>query len=353
MSQQDEAAFFVRSFGCALFHFMERKGTAMKKALSLLLVLVMLLSLCACGKNDTQNIDPSTTPSQATTDNTEESTDGTTETTQAITEEPTTTPTTESTNAPTEESTTKPTERPTTKPTETPTTPTACSHSYKDATCTAPKTCTKCGATNGSAAGHSYKDATCTAPKTCSTCGVTEGKANGHSWTDATCIAPTTCNTCGATEGNPTEHKYDSGKCSICGKEDIVNPIEYFKNENYMRIEKQEDYLTTIELEWSGDRYEYIQFWYCNDVNDPNIGSHEIFIDYEGERYYVGGGGGTWVNHKLTDTYVEFFDPGNNPCAKYILQHDGSLRLHSSATNHPYFPQLFVVGTLGGFDHII
>lgn len=41
--------FSVRSFGCALFYFMEAKRN--KKTISILLVLVMALSLCACGNN--------------------------------------------------------------------------------------------------------------------------------------------------------------------------------------------------------------------------------------------------------------------------------------------------------------
>lgn len=74
----------------------------MKKALSLLLVFVMLLSLCACGEGDVQDTDSGTTP------------------------------------------------------------PTTCSHSYKDATCTDPKICTKCGATEGTALGHHFEDGKCT-----------------------------------------------------------------------------------------------------------------------------------------------------------------------------------------------
>ena len=75
----------------------------MKKALSLVLVLLLLLSLCACGSNDAKNTEPATT---------------------------------------------------------------TCSHAWKDATCTAPKTCSKCGATEGSAAGHTYAEGACTVCKT-------------------------------------------------------------------------------------------------------------------------------------------------------------------------------------------
>ncbi|MBO5837555.1 MAG: leucine-rich repeat protein [Oscillospiraceae bacterium] len=53
-------------------------------------------------------------------------------------------------------------------------------HSYANATCTDPKTCTVCGATEGDALGHDFADATCTAPKTCKVCGATEGEALGH-----------------------------------------------------------------------------------------------------------------------------------------------------------------------------
>ena len=54
---------------------------------------------------------------------------------------------------------------------------------------------------------HEWVEATCTAPKTCKTCGATEGEALGHDWKDATTEAPKTCTRCGATEGEklPTE----------------------------------------------------------------------------------------------------------------------------------------------------
>lgn len=77
-----------------------------------------------------------------------------------------------------------------------------CFHSeWYAATCETPKTCVKCGETEGEALGHTWVDATCTAPKTCSVCHLTEGEALGHSWVDATTEAPKTCTTCAATEG--------------------------------------------------------------------------------------------------------------------------------------------------------
>lgn len=87
------------------------------------------------------------------------------------------------TTAPTTPFTQAPTEKPTTAPTETPAT---CNHSYEAATCTAPRTCTKCGVTEGSAVGHSWSAVTCTEPKTCTVCGATSGSAAGHKWTNIT-----------------------------------------------------------------------------------------------------------------------------------------------------------------------
>lgn len=77
-----------------------------------------------------------------------------------------------------------------------------CFHSeWLAATCTAPKTCTECGETEGEPLGHSWTDATCADPKTCATCHLTEGEALGHAWTDATTETPKTCTVCDATEG--------------------------------------------------------------------------------------------------------------------------------------------------------
>ena len=100
----------------------------------------------------------------------------------------------------------------------------ALGHTWTDATCTAPKTCSVCNVTEGSALGHTGGSATCTEAPVCSVCGETYGKANGHAWTNATCDAPKTCSVCGITEGKALGHSYSeatctsAATCSKCGK---------------------------------------------------------------------------------------------------------------------------------------
>ncbi|MGN0338677.1 MAG: hypothetical protein ACI4EE_14380 [Lachnospiraceae bacterium] len=120
---------------------------------------------------------------------------------------------------------------------------TACGHehTFSEATCTEPKTCTVCGATEGEPVGHSFEDATCTRPATCSICGATRGSKLDHDWIDATCTAPSTCSRCGETKGEPLEHVVENGEiiseptctepgeikgiCSMCNQE-VVAKLE-------------------------------------------------------------------------------------------------------------------------------
>lgn len=81
----------------------------------------------------------------------------------------------------------------------------ALDHDWKAATCLEPKTCARCGKTEGAPAGHNAPDLTCTEPGVCLTCGA-ELAALGHDWKDATCTEPKTCARCGETEGAALGH---------------------------------------------------------------------------------------------------------------------------------------------------
>lgn len=220
----------------------------MKKILSLILALTLVLGLCACGEDV-----PSPTP----------------------------------TNAPTSPSTTP------TEPTDcahaievVQTIPASCTepgseisvcslcgeeftreipaldHSFTAATCTAAPLCTVCGYTSGSALGHVYKEGVCihcgdllpqdvptdcqhdytlsqqSAPACtqdgsmeyrCSKCGHTYTQtitATGHRFAEADCTAPKTCILCSYAQGSALGHNYQDGKCSRCGEADPSIPKE-------------------------------------------------------------------------------------------------------------------------------
>jgi len=99
-------------------------------------------------------------------------------------------------------------------------------HIWNDATCTAPKTCSECGETEGEPLEHTWEEATCANPKTCSVCGETEGEPLEHTWEEATCTEPKTCKVCGATEGDTLPHEFTEANyqspatCEICGVSD-------------------------------------------------------------------------------------------------------------------------------------
>ena len=102
-------------------------------------------------------------------------------------------------------------------------------HSWNAADCDTPKTCTVCGATEGSALGHkpSDDDGDCTTGITCTVCGTTTTPAReSHTGGTATCTEKALCTVCstayGAIDANNhidenTDHICDRD----CGKTDI------------------------------------------------------------------------------------------------------------------------------------
>lgn len=193
-----------------------------RKFISLAVILCMIITLAACNSSDAtkDQADKIATTEQATVDE--------------IAAE-------EETEKETEEETKKPTEKETEKKDKEDETQAdeeldeeiefeevelnqRCKHSWKAATCTEPKTCSKCDGTEGRPLGHDWLDATCNNPKTCRKCKQTIGRALGHSWKNATCTEPKTCRNCNQTTGRALGHDYsdatctDASECYVCGK---------------------------------------------------------------------------------------------------------------------------------------
>jgi len=98
-----------------------------------------------------------------------------------------------------------------------------------EATCTAPKKCTRCGTVAQNALGHSWdrSAATCTAGQKCTRCGAGGQAALGHNWnrSAATCTDAKSCTRCGTVAESAKGHSWDrtsatctvAKKCTRCG----------------------------------------------------------------------------------------------------------------------------------------
>lgn len=76
----------------------------------------------------------------------------------------------------------------------------------------------------------------------------------GHDWADATCSLPKTCKVCGATDGDALGHNYVDGVCSTCGEEE--NPATkytYTFTEKVFDANNQSKKLGTISWTLAGD----------------------------------------------------------------------------------------------------
>ena len=95
-----------------------------------------------------------------------------------------------------------------------------CKHDWKEATCTEPKTCTKCGVTEGNRLWHDYVG-NCEEYGRCSRCGDTLPTKYSHRYS-GNCEEYGSCIDCGKTSPEVLEHKWNGNvhtgaiSCSRC-----------------------------------------------------------------------------------------------------------------------------------------
>ncbi len=110
---------------------------------------------------------------------------------------------------------------------------------------------------------HTWVDATCTQPKTCSTCGATEGESLGHTLKEANYQQAATCIVCGEAEGEPLQADFEKYglECNvelnkiydgtmICGDnlEEITSPKVVFSN--YKVFDSDDTHAAKEGYEW-------------------------------------------------------------------------------------------------------
>jgi hypothetical protein len=165
-------------------------------------------------------------------------------------------------------------------------------HTWKAATCTAPKTCVECGATEGVRQSHTWRAATCTTPKTCVECGATEGTVE-HQWVAATYAAPKTCALCGKTEGEKLKAQevyineliYKNTDCDHYGKIWTMgtNKPNYTFHTDVTSDEDYKDISTRGHT--TGPVYDYWgnQYTYGFHVDGPQMENYYIVLDIDGK----------------------------------------------------------------------
>lgn len=69
---------------------------------------------------------------------------------------------------------------------------------------------------------HEWQTSTCLAPRTCIRCGETQGKVRAHDWGNTACHAPEPCTVCGTMEGMELTHTWreDCKICIYCGRDE-------------------------------------------------------------------------------------------------------------------------------------
>lgn len=167
------------------------------------------------------------------------------------------------------------------------------SHEWKDATCTDPKTCIKCGETEGEVTEHTWAEATCSVPRTCSVCGETEGNALEHTLTEANYQQASTCEVCGEIVGEPLQadfEKYDLAKYlmeldqeydykTLCNDDLAYATVGKAKFSNYRTFDSDETHPAKEGYEWKTVDITL-------SVGDENAYNYGISSSFRDEDYY-------------------------------------------------------------------
>lgn len=319
----------------------------MKKVLSLTLVLALCLSVAACGKKKTEPKETSSTTAATAAPTTESTlaptsestaaTDATSVPTEAPTEKPTakpaTAPSTKPTEKPTVAPTTKPTTAPTSKPTEKPT----------EKPTVAPTT--------------KPTEKSTTAPTTKPT-----EPPHTHTWKDATCQSPKTCTGCGATETSVGTHSFVDGICTVCKATDILNPNKDLKicgdtNPEYISqayIPYDEETITARGISF-WDNGGYGEGVYCLlldayfSANEEDIDASRPPVAYSGKEYYRIGGGMSPAEVNLTDTEILITDQWYSTTIKMVLMGNGNLKVTESTNSN--YPVDMILSTSWSYLH--
>ena len=159
---------------------------------------------------------------------------------------------------------------------------------------------------------HVWADATCTAAKTCTSCGKTEGEPLAHDWEEATYYAPQTCKVCGATEGDVLESPIPD-HLNLALQIDKLPVATADMTEDELRdvivkfMYLQLNFAFTPEYSGRAESYSYyIKNLYSAYNGKSNL--ENLRVKYDEGKYY---GGVPYMGNSAGSLYrwLEFYDP--------------------------------------------
>lgn len=204
---------------------------------------------------------------------------------------------------------------------------------------------------SGCCLNHSWEEATCTQPKTCSKCGETEGEPLGHSWKEATYWEPEVCTVCNATQGQPLENYFDANhiiyKTGLSDTKTMA--IEYNEESgNYVtgvakvtftnyRVEKSskpgyvkisfelnQEMHVEVPRSWGGAYSVVSVGMFCDlysgecaaggDLVDDEASRSELEVSYKGKNYTI------YMSIEQGETEWQY-NPGNPPTLDDYIPH--------------------------------
>lgn len=124
---------------------------------------------------------------------------------------------------------------------------------------------------------HEWVDATCTTPRTCAKCGETEGEALGHLLTEPTYHSPERCLACGAEFGTPIPGFFEANGIPVEDRPSnlSVNAVVANREKDPSRVEFPETKIVfksyTVEPSAQRDGYETIKLNFTGKMLPPPI----------------------------------------------------------------------------------
>ena len=154
-----------------------------------------------------------------------------------------------------------------------------CSHTWIEANCTTPKTCSQCGKTEGGVV-HEFGETNCNEIRICKKCGIEE-EPLGHVWKKATCTEPKLCKKCGETKGEALGHTTIYGKCSRCNKD--IDDVEH--KGNFIVV-------TSKDTEWMQEQEDFVRVYVSGTIEEITKMNDIIIVDLNGGKWTAGVGTG-------------------------------------------------------------